>query len=417
MSIKIVKNMNKTILPCVIGLGYVGLPVFTRLNKVYKTIGYDINTERVNSLQKKIDFNNEVKKKDLRLLNKSIITKKKHHLKSCNFFIVTVPTPLIKKKVPDLRFLKNSIKLISKFLKKDDFIVVESTVYPGVTKLCAKQILEKNSGLKLNKDFFIGYSPERINPGDKKHKVQNIKKILAIETNSKKAFKRFLNVYSKITKKIIISRSIEDAETAKVIENIQRDLNIAFINDIFLFSNKMGLDFKNIIRLARSKWNFLKFNPGLVGGHCLPVDPHYLNHLAKKNKIKLETVLAGRSVNEKMEKVIYNMIVKKISFIRRLKKNSKTLIVGVTYKNNVADLRNSYPLSIYLKLKKRFSKVFAYDYICGTKDQKRFNILNKINSIRKFDLIVFLVKHNKNFEIFNLAKKNNIKVLDPFNFY
>ena len=409
--------MDKTIFPCVIGLGYVGLPVFTRLNRVYKTVGYDINAERVSLLQKKIDLNNEIKKKDLKLENKSVITKKKSNLKSCNFYIVTVPTPLIKKKIPDLRFLQNAIKLISKFLKKGDLIVIESTVYPGVTKLYAKQILEKNSGLKLNKDFFIGYSPERINPGDKKHKVQNIKKILAIETNSKKAFKRFINVYSKITKKIIISNSIEDAETAKVIENIQRDLNIALMNDIFLFSNKMGLNFKNIVRLARSKWNFLKFNPGLVGGHCLPVDPYYLSHLAKKKKIKLETVLAGRSVNEKMKKVIYGTIVKKISFIKKLKKNCKTLIVGVTYKDNVPDLRNSYPLSIYLKLKKRFSKVFAYDYVCATKDQIRFNILNKVDSINKFDLLVFLVKHNRNLRIFKLAKKNNIKILDPFNFY
>ena len=276
--------MDQTIFPCVIGLGYVGLPVFTRLNRVYKTVGYDINAERVSLLQKKIDLNNEIKKKDLKLENKSVITKKKSNLKSCNFYIVTVPTPLIKKKIPDLRFLQNAIRLISKFLKKGDFIVIESTVYPGVTKLYAKQILEKNSGLKLNKDFFIGYSPERINPGDKKHKVQNIKKILAIETKSKKAFKRFINVYSKITKKIIISNSIEDAETAKVIENIQRDLNIALMNDIFLFSNKMGLNFNNIVRLARSKWNFLKFNPGLVGGHCLPVDPYYLSHLAKKKE-------------------------------------------------------------------------------------------------------------------------------------
>ena len=409
--------MDKTIFPCVIGLGYVGLPVFTRLNKVYKTVGYDLNAERINSLKKKIDLNNEIKKKDLKLVNKSVITKKRSYLKNCNFYIVTVPTPLINKKIPDLRFLQNAIKLISKFLKKGDFIVIESTVYPGVTKLYSKQILEKNSGLKLNKDFFIGYSPERINPGDKRHKVQNIKKILAIETNSKKAFKRFTDVYSKITKKIIISNSIEDAETAKVIENIQRDLNIALMNDIFLFSNKMGLNFKNVVRLARSKWNFLKFNPGLVGGHCLPVDPYYLSHLAKKKKIKLETVLAGRSVNEKMKKVIYEMIVKKISYIKKLKKNCKTLIVGVTYKDNVPDLRNSYPLSIYLKLKKRFSMVFAYDYICATKDQKRFNILNKVNSINKFDLIVFLVKHNKNLQIFKLAKKNNVKVLDPFNFY
>ena len=409
--------MDKTIFPCVIGLGYVGLPVFTRLNRVYKTVGYDINAERVSLLQKKIDLNNEIKKKDLKLENKSVITKKKSNLKSCNFYIVTVPTPLIKKKIPDLRFLQNAIRLISKFLKKGDFIVIESTVYPGVTKLYAKQILEKNSGLKLNKDFFIGYSPERINPGDKKHKVQNIKKILAIETKSKKAFKRFINVYSKITKKIMISNSIEDAETAKVIENIQRDLNIALMNDIFLFSNKMGLNFRNIVRLARSKWNFLKFNPGLVGGHCLPVDPYYLSHLAKKKKIKLETVLAGRSVNEKMKKVIYGTIVKKISFIKKLKKNCKTLIVGVTYKDNVPDLRNSYPLSIYLKLKKRFSKVFAYDYVCATKDQRRFNILDKVNSINKFDLLVFLVKHNRNLQIFKLAKKNNLKILDPFNFY
>ena len=409
--------MDQTIFPCVIGLGYVGLPVFTRLNRVYKTVGYDINAERVSLLQKKIDLNNEIKKKDLKLVNKSVITKKKSNLKSCNFYIVTVPTPLTKKKIPDLRFLENAIKLISKFLKKGDLIVIESTVYPGVTKLYAKQILEKNSGLKLNKDFFIGYSPERINPGDKKHKVQNIKKILAIETNSKKALKRFINVYSKITKKIIISNSIEDAETAKVIENIQRDLNIALMNDIFLFSNKMGLNFNNIVRLARSKWNFLKFNPGLVGGHCLPVDPYYLSHLAKKKKIKLETVLAGRSVNEKMKKVIYETIVKKISFIKKFKKNCKTLIVGVTYKDNVPDLRNSYPLSIYLKLKKRFSKVFAYDYVCATKDQRKFNILNKVNSINKFDLLVFLVKHNRNLQIFRLAKKNNLKILDPFNFY
>ena len=279
--------MDKTIFPCVIGLGYVGLPVFTRLKRVYKTVGYYINAERVSLLQKKIDLNNEIKKKDLKLENKSVITKKKSNLKSCNFYIVTVPTPLIKKKIPDLRFLQNAIRLISKFLKKGDFIVIESTVYPGVTKLYAKQILEKNSGLKLNKDFFIGYSPERINPGDKKHKVQNIKKILAIETKSKKAFKRFINVYSKITKKIIISNSIEDAETAKVIENIQRDLNIALMNDIFLFSNKMGLNFRNIVRLARSKWNFLKFNPGLVGGHCLPVDPYYLSHLANYKQFLL----------------------------------------------------------------------------------------------------------------------------------
>jgi len=409
--------MNKTIFPCVVGLGYVGLPVFTRLNKFYKTVGYDINTERVNSLLKKNDTNNEIKKKDLKLQNNSIITKNNNFLKNCNFFIVTVPTPLIKNKLPDLKFLRNSIKTISKFLKKGDFVVIESTVYPGTTKLLAKQILEKNSSLKLNKDFFIGYSPERINPGDKTHQVQNIKKVLAFETKSKKIYKRFFSLYSKITKKIVISKSIDDAETAKVIENIQRDLNIALMNDIFLFSKKMGLNFKNIMRLARTKWNFLRFNAGLVGGHCLPVDPYYLNYIAKCNKIKLKTVLAGRSVNEKMKSVIYDMIIKKISYIKKLKKKNKILIVGVTYKKDVSDLRNSYPLSIYLKLKKKFRDVYAYDYICNAKDRKKFGILNNISSINKFDLIVFLVKHSKNLKVFNLTKKNNLEYLDPFGFY
>ncbi len=409
--------MNKTIFPCVVGLGYVGLPVFTRLNKFYKTVGYDINKERVNSLLRKNDTNNEIKKKDLKLQNNSIITKNNNFLKNCNFFIITVPTPLIKNKLPDLKLLRNSIKTISKFLKKGDFVVIESTVYPGTTKLLAKQILEKNSSLKLNKDFFVGYSPERINPGDKKHQVQNIKKILAIETKSKKIYKRFFSLYSKITKKIVISKSIDDAETAKVIENIQRDLNIALMNDIFLFSKKMGLNFKNIMRLARTKWNFLRFNAGLVGGHCLPVDPYYLNHIAKLNKIKLKTVLAGRSVNEKMKSVIYNMIVKKISHINKFNKKNKILIVGVTYKKDVSDLRNSYPLAIYLKLKKKFREVYAYDYICSVKDQKKFNILNNISSINKFGLIVFLVKHSKNFKIFNLAKKKNLEYLDPLGFY
>tara|TARA_B100000989_G_scaffold69856_1_gene48867 strand:+ start:6641 stop:7870 length:1230 start_codon:yes stop_codon:yes gene_type:complete len=409
--------MSKTILPCVIGLGYVGLPVFTRLNKFYKTIGYDNNNERVCSLQKKNDFNNEIKEKDLKLQNNSIITNNKKYLKNCNFFIVTVPTPLIKNKLPNLRFLKDSIKLISKYLKKGDLIAIESTVYPGTTKLLVKEILEKNSSLISNKDFFIGYSPERINPGDKKHQVQNIKKILAVETKSKKIFNKFFNLYSKITKKIVLSDSIEDAETAKVIENIQRDLNIALMNDIFLFSKKMGLNFQNIIRLARTKWNFLKFNPGLVGGHCLPVDPYYLSYIAKQNNINLETVLAGRSVNEKMKNIIYDMIVKKILLIKKFKKNYKILIVGITYKKDVADLRNSYPLSIYLKLKKKYTKVYAYDYVCNANERKRFNILNSISSINRFDLVVFLVKHNKNLKIFNLAKKNNLEILDPFDFY
>lgn len=443
MTVKIKDNLpnifDSTI--AIIGLGYVGLPLAIEIsyNKkclvtgkkiVRQVIGYDINKKRIEDLKNKNDITSEITSSKLKGADNLYFTSEISELRNADIFIITVPTPIDKNNKPDLGYLKMAAKSVGQCLEKRNkfgtpLVIFESTVYPGATEEVCIPIIEKYSKYKIDssseknnfKQFSCGYSPERINPGDKKHQIQNIKKILAIETNSKKIVKRFLTLYSKITKKIVISKSIEDAETAKVIENIQRDINIALMNDIFIFSKKMGLNFKNIVRLSRTKWNFLKFNPGLVGGHCLPVDPYYLNYIAKQNKIRLETVLAGRHVNEKMKNVIYNMIINKISYIKKLKKKNKILVVGVTYKNDVADLRNSYPLSIYLKLKKRFSDVFAYDYICNAKDRKKFNILNTISSIKKFDLIIFLVKHSKNIKIFNLAKKNDLEFLDPFDFY
>ena len=285
--------MIKTINPCVIGLGYVGLPVFLRLQAKFQSIGFDSDLIRVKNLSKKIDTNREFKKKQLILKNKSFLSFEKKMVKLSNFYIITVPTPITKTNKPDLSHLINASILIAKNLKKNDILIYESTVYPGTTKFLVKNYLNKYSKLKEGKDFFVGYSPERVNPGDNKHTISKIKKILAISA-PKKIKLRVKTVYKQISNKLILTNSIESAETAKVIENIQRDLNIAFINDILIFSEKMNYNFDEILRLASSKWNFLKFKPGLVGGHCLPVDPHYLNYVAKLKKIKIKNTSCRR---------------------------------------------------------------------------------------------------------------------------
>jgi UDP-N-acetyl-D-glucosamine/UDP-N-acetyl-D-galactosamine dehydrogenase len=401
------------ILPCIIGLGYVGLPVFNRLQKKFATIGFDINKKRISSLKNKVDINNEFLPKELTLKNNSIFSSSIKDLKNSNFFIITVPTPLKNKNIPDLTALFNASKLIAKNLKKGDVVFLESTVYPGTSEILIKNIFEKKTKLKEGKDFWVGYSPERINPGDKIHSINKTAKIVAFNTKSKIINNKIFNVYKSITSKIYVTNSIKDAETAKIIENIQRDLNIALMNDIYLFSKKMNLNFKNIINLAATKWNFLKFDAGLVGGHCLPVDPHYLNFIAKKNNITLQTVLAGRDVNLKMENFILNEIKKKI---RKLKK-PKVLINGITYKKNVADIRNSLPLSIFLKLKKFNKNIDAYDYVCNNDAVNKYGIKKKMNKSLKYNLIIFLVNHKKNKKIYDYAKKNGISIFDPFQFY
>ena len=343
--------MFKKILPCVVGLGYVGLPVFLRLQSSFLTTGYDINKKRIITLKKTIDVNKEFRHEKLQVKNKSYFTSNKNELKKSNFYIVSVPTPVNKNNLPDLSNIISASKTIAKYLKKGDIIVFESTVYPGTTKLMIDKYISKYSTLKEGTDFHVGYSPERVNPGDLKHSIEKISKILAVKSKNFEVKKRFIKIYKKISKKIVLTNSIENAETAKVIENIQRDLNIALMNDIFIFSKKMNYNFKEIIKLASSKWNFLKFNAGLVGGHCLPVDPYYLSYIAKKNNISLDTVLAGRSVNKKMKDFILNIIKKKIVNLKKNFKKCRVLFVGITYKNDVADIRNSNSLEIYLKIK------------------------------------------------------------------
>ena len=404
--------MNK-IYPCIIGLGYVGLPIFVRLKKKFKTLGFDIDSNRIKSLSAKVDKNKEFKKKELSLDNKSIITDNSKFLKDSNFFIITVPTPVYKNYKPNLNPLVEASKLVGKNLNSGDIVFVESTIYPTVTKDICLPIIEKYSGLKNKIDFDIGYSSERINPGDKIHSIENIKKVVSIETDNKTILKKVVNIYKTIAKKIIISTHIKEAETSKVIENVQRDLNIALMNEIFMICERLNINFSEVKRLALTKWNFHNYSPGLVGGHCLPVDPYYLAHIAKKNKYSANIILSGRKVNNEMQNYIINKIIR-LTKIKEKKK--KIILFGASYKPNVADVRNSIPMEIWKKLKKKFNNnVYCIDSIIDPPIAKKHNILTNVGNL-KVDYFIPLVKHNNLNLQFKRAKANNkkIKLIDPW---
>ena len=402
------------IYPCILGLGYVGLPLFVRLAKSYCSTGFDINKSRINELKSGLDLNNEFNKSELNLKNYSKLTSNVKDIKNCNFFIITVPTPIYKNKKPDLRPLVSATRIVSKYIKKNDIVFYESTVYPGVTEEVCAKIIEKKTKLKSQKDFFLGYSPERINPGDNEHKVEKINKIVSFPNVPLKIRKKIINVYKKISKKIILSNSIKESETSKVIENIQRDINIAFVNEIFMICKKININFFNIMKLASTKWNFLKFSPGLVGGHCLPVDPYYLYALAKKNKINAKFMLAGRNVNNEMENFVHKSILKKIN-----ESNYKNILVaGASYKANVSDIRNSLALNIYNKLKKNKKfNTFCYDPVINSKYIKKYKIYNNLRKNFFFDLIVPLVPHSKLLNDLKVYKNSKTTIFDIFGFF
>ena len=395
---------------CVMGLGYVGLPICLELSKKYSTIGYDINNSRIGNLKKYIDLNNEFKKKDF--LNKKLnFTGKIEEIKNCNFYIICVPTPITKLKKPDLKYVKKCFNIISNILNKNDIIVLESTVYPGVTKNYARK-LQINNKLINNKDFFVCYSPERINPGDKENKLSKINKILAYEGKNKKIKKRIKEVYSRICKNLIFTDKIEEAETAKGIENIQRDLNIAFYNEILLICKKLNIDFNEVIRLAKTKWNFIEFSPGLVGGHCLPVDPYYLSYIASKKNYKSKVTLAGRSINESMKSYVLKIIYERIKNLKKLKKSKvKICLFGLTYKYGVSDIRNSQNIEIFKLLKRKYKNTIAYDPFLINN-----NFIWTKNKLNKYDLYIFLSK-GKIFNKIYTSLKNKDKIIDPFYYY
>lgn len=398
---------------CIMGLGYVGLPLCLTISKKYKTAGFDINKDRITELLKKNDVNNEFKSNELN--NKKIFfTDKIVDIKNYNFFIICVPTPINNRNKPDLNPVKKSFNYISKILKKGDIIVLESTVYPGVTKKYTN-FLEKKTKLKNNKDFHLCYSPERINPGDKENNLTKINKILAISTKNNKIIKKVKNVYKNFCKKLIITNNIQEAEAAKVIENIQRDLNIAIFNEVLMICEKLKIDFSEVIRLAKTKWNFLNFQPGLVGGHCLPVDPFYLSYIANKKKIKTITALAGRKTNDKMQFFVLDQFKNFIKQKKKLNKKCKILVVGLTYKYGVADMRNSLNFKIYDKIRKDFIDTFYYDPFVNI--DKSISSFNE-KTIKSFDVVIFLSKGLKFKKLYNRFLLNNPNcILDPFYYY
>jgi len=401
----------KKIIPAVIGLGYVGLPIFLQLKKKVRNFGFDIDKKKILKLKKKIDVNNQFRIQDFNNIKKNIYTHKINEIKHCNFFIVTVPTPIYKNKNPNLSHVISATKLIAKILKDGDIIIYESTVYPGVTEKICIPILEKYSNLKNKKNFSVGYSPERINPGDKKHTLKKITKVVAYNGNNHN-INIVKKIYSIISKNIYFCKNIEEAELSKVFENIQRDVNISLFNELFIICKKMNININNVIKIAKTKWNFISFAPGLVGGHCLPVDPYYLSYIAKKNNVETKVILAGRQTNDNLKRVFLNEIIRSIKKYN-LKKNRNILVAGLTYKNEVSDIRHSLAYEIFFSLKKRFKKVSGFDPLIHRSQVEKLKISNKIVNFKKYSLIIFLTKHKALIKIYNKIKyAKNIKILN-----
>lgn len=385
---------------CIIGLGYVGLPLALAFGKYFDTIGYDINKKRISDLKKNIDRNKESKKADFIISKYINFTSDINDLQNANVYIITVPTPIFKNKIPDDRLLKNACRLVAKFMKKGDIIVFESTVYPGMTEKLCVPILSKLSKLKFIRDFNVGYSPERINPGDKKRKLENIPKL--VSASNLISLKKIYNLYSKIIKaKIHKVESIVITEAAKIIENTQRDINIAFINELSLLFDKLNIDTGKVLKAASTKWNFLNFKPGLVGGHCIGVDPYYLTHIAKKNNYNTKIILAGRKLNDQMYKHIVNKLYKEIKF-NKFKQTLNILIMGYTFKENCSDIRNSQIIKINNLISKKHN-VSIYDpHIYNLHNKTIFNLI-KYPRKNFYDVILLAVNHDE-FEKMGIIK-------------
>jgi len=382
----------------IIGLGYVGLPLAVAFSKKYLTFGYDINNSRINDLKMGIDRTNEIESKILKNSFKNLfLTSEINDLKNCNIYIVTVPTPVNEDKTPNLSPITEATLIVSGILKKDDIVIFESTVYPGLTEEICVPILEDGSKLKFNKEFFVGYSPERINPGDKNHTINKIIKV--VSGSDKQTLKIISKLYNSIIEAgVYKAPSIKIAEAAKVIENSQRDINIAFVNELSIIFNKMGINTGEVLKAANTKWNFLDFYPGLVGGHCIGVDPYYLAYKSKKLGYNPKVILSGREINDLMPSFIVGEILKQFLKKRDSIKKCSVLILGATFKENCPDYRNSKVIEIYDLLKKNEFKVDVFDpWIDNSKFKKEndFMTLEKLDESFKYDIIILAVGHNE----------------------
>lgn len=349
---------NTTI--AIIGLGYVGLPLAVEFGKHYTTIGFDVNSSRIRELQDGKDHTLEVNPDELQAAIKLRHTDQLNDLRDANVFIVTVPTPIDEHKRPDLTPLLKASESVGKIIKSGDIVVYESTVYPGATEEDCIPVIERVSGLRYNVDFFAGYSPERINPGDKEHRVTTIKKVTSGSTPEVAEFVDAL-YRSIITAGTHLAPNIKVAEAAKVIENTQRDLNIALINELAIIFNRMGIDTESVLQAAGTKWNFLPFRPGLVGGHCIGVDPYYLTHKAKSLGYHPEVILAGRRINDGMGAYVAAQLIKAMVKKRIQVEGAKVLIMGLTFKENCPDLRNTRVIDILKELREYNIEADVYD--------------------------------------------------------
>ena len=386
----------------IIGLGYVGMPLAAAFSAKFEVIGYDLNAARINELKNGIDKTLELSNEQMQeaLKNGIKFSDKIDDLKDCTFYIVSVPTPIDKNKRPDLSPLQGASRSIAKVLKKGDIVVFESTVYPGASQEDCAPILEQ-SGLKLGVDFDIGYSPERINPGDKEHTVTKIKKI--VSASSPQALKRVSSVYGAVIEAgIYEASSIKVAEAAKVIENTQRDINIAFVNELLMIFDKMGIDTHEVLKAAATKWNFLNFTPGLVGGHCIGVDPYYLTHKAAEIGHHAKIILAGRRINDNMGIYHANVVVKKMIKHGLKIRDAKVLILGLSFKENCPDIRNTRVIDLYNELIDFGCEVSVYDPWADAGDVKKYYGIELLSAktlsnseLKGYDCVILAVAHRE----------------------
>ena len=381
----------------IIGLGYVGLPLAAAFASKYEVVGFDINTKRIVELNSGLDATNELTTEQLnKVVGTSLkLTTTLADISNCTTFIVTVPTPVTSSKSPDLTTIVKATELLSTALKRGDTVVYESTVYPGVTEEVCVPILEEKTGLKFNTDFFVGYSPERINPGDKKHTITKITKVVSGSTPQ--TLKDLSALYGSIIEAgIYEAPTIKTAEAAKVIENTQRDINIAFVNELSIIFSKMGIDTNEVLKAAGTKWNFLNFFPGLVGGHCIGVDPYYLAYKSEELGYTPEMILAGRKINDSMPAFIVSQIVKQLLKQNKNSQNAKALILGATFKENCPDLRNSKVVDVYKELNEFGFQVDVFDPEADAEvflKEYGFDKLKEISN-NEYDVVILAVAHN-----------------------
>lgn len=406
--------MEKEIKICVIGLGYVGLPLARLFSTKYKTVGFDMNQSRVDAL---MSGNDETLEVDNDLLKKAITengfmcTTSLEDIKDCNFYVVAVPTPVDANNRPDLKPLWGASETVGKVISRGDIVVYESTVYPGVTEEECLPVVERVSGLKFNEDFFAGYSPERINPGDKEHTVEKIKKVTSGSTPE------IADIVDAVYNSVLVNGthkapSIKVAEASKIIENSQRDVNIAFMNELAKIFNAMGIDTRDVIEAASSKWNFIKLSPGLVGGHCISVDPYYLIQKAQVYGVLPRIMFAARRLNDGMGAYVANQTIKCMNKKGIVVKDSKILILGVTFKENCPDIRNTKVVDIYSTLKEYTDNITIYDPWANQEHVEReygVKIVNDLPS-EKFDALIMAVAHNefKTIDLVSLLKSTSV---------